>query len=99
MSDLPPQLQPDIAVQDAVHGRIWLTRLERHVVNTAEFQRLRSIGQLGLGRYVFPSADHSRFVHSLGATHVMGWMLRQKPLQDYFAERVGMIQCLRLAAL
>jgi HD superfamily phosphohydrolase len=99
VSDLPHQLDPDIAVQDAIHGRIWLTRVEREVVNTDEFQRLRRIGQLGLAQFVFPSADHSRFVHSLGATYVMGWMLRQAALQDYFSGRDELIQCLRLAAL
>lgn len=99
MSDLPPQLVPDITVQDAIHGRIWLTRLERRLINTPEFQRLRHITQLGLADYVFPTATHSRLAHSLGAAHVMGWMLRQQPLQDYFSDRPELIPLLRLAAL
>jgi HD superfamily phosphohydrolase len=86
-------------VQDVVHGRIWLTKLERRLVDTPEFQRLRHISQLGLANYVFPTATHSRLAHSLGATHVMGWMLRQRTLQDYFREREELIPVLRLAAL
>jgi HD superfamily phosphohydrolase len=99
VSDLPYPLKGAITVQDAVHGRVWLTRLEEQLVNTAEFQRLRHIVQLGLADYVFPTATHSRLAHSLGATHVMGWMLRQSTLQEYFKGREDFIQLLRLAAL
>jgi uncharacterized protein len=36
------------------------------VVNSKEFQRLRSIKQMGVASLVFPTAEHSRFSHSLG---------------------------------
>lgn len=36
------------------------------VINTYPFQRLRSIRQMGLSSFVFPTAEHSRFAHSLG---------------------------------
>ncbi|MER3424378.1 MAG: metal-dependent phosphohydrolase [Nitrospiraceae bacterium] len=39
-------------------------------------QRLRYIYQLQSARWVYPSAEHSRFVHSLGAMHVAGRFAR-----------------------
>lgn len=36
------------------------------VINSFPFQRLRSIRQMGLSSFVFPTAEHSRFAHSLG---------------------------------
>ena len=38
----------------------------RALVDTAEFQRLREISQLGLVARVYPGARHSRFEHALG---------------------------------
>lgn len=86
-------------MHDPVHGRVWLTAVEIELVNTPEFQRLRRISQLEPVDSVFPGATHSRFAHSIGATHVMGMILRQQAFEDHFEERPHMFQVLRLAAL
>ncbi|WP_185145092.1 HD domain-containing protein [Apibacter muscae] len=35
------------------------------------FQRLKRISQTGLTYYVYPGSTHTRFLHALGATHLM----------------------------
>ncbi len=59
-----------VIVRDPVHGDIELTREEMRLVDTAEFQRLRGIKQLGTAHLVFPGAVHTRFEHSLGTVHM-----------------------------
>lgn len=41
------------------------------------FQRLRRIRQLGLTNYVYPGANHTRFQHAVGATHLMGQAIEE----------------------
>lgn len=48
----------------------------RSLVDTREFQRLRRIKQLGLTDLVFPSATHTRFLHSLGAAWIANQICR-----------------------
>lgn len=59
-------------ITDPVHGEIGLSALEIELINGGSFQRLRRIKQLGLAPLVYPSANHSRFSHSLGVFHIMG---------------------------
>lgn len=58
-------------VIDNIHGDIELTEQEWRIVNTATFQRLRSLKQLGMGHLVYPNATHTRFAHSLGVLKIM----------------------------
>lgn len=62
--------------RDAVHNIIRLRTdtdegiLIAKLVDSAEFQRLRRVRQLGLAHFAYQAAEHSRFVHSLGAFHL-----------------------------
>jgi HD superfamily phosphohydrolase len=61
-------------IRDPVHDIIAFDdtpcdRLLLALINTAEFQRLRRIKQLGMSELVFPGANHSRFAHSIGVMH------------------------------
>jgi HD superfamily phosphohydrolase len=62
-------------VSDVIHGPIGLSELELDLIQSPAYQRLRGIKQLGLAHYVYPSADYSRFSHSLGVCHVTGQIL------------------------
>ncbi len=84
-------------INDSVYGGIPLTELEVRLLDTSVFQRLRGLKQLAYTNYVFPSADHSRFSHSLGVLYIMGLMT------DYLKQHNNLsdseIIKLRIAAL
>lgn len=68
---------------DPVHGYISFTtprtageKTEKDLIDTSWMQRLRQIYQLQSARWVYPSAEHSRFQHSLGAMHLAGRFAR-----------------------
>lgn len=52
---------------DPVHHFIELSNAEARLLDLPIMQRLRRLRQLGLAYFAFPSAEHSRFTHALGA--------------------------------
>ena len=62
-------------IYDPLHGFIEITPLMKRFIDTEEFQRLRDLRQLGATTFVFPSANHTRFEHSLGVSHYAGLMM------------------------
>jgi HD superfamily phosphohydrolase len=60
---------------DNVWGTIRLHAWEVAVLDTYLLQRLRQIRQLGVIHWVYQSAGHSRFEHSLGVVHQMQSLL------------------------
>jgi len=56
-------------IRDPIHGYIDLSHYPfiKKIIETPYFQRLRRLSQLGVSVYVYPSAVHNRFNHSLGA--------------------------------
>jgi hypothetical protein len=61
----------------AVSGDVLLTELERRIVDTKDFQRLRRVRQLGTVCFVYPTALHTRFDHCLGALAMADRMVMQ----------------------
>ena len=59
-------------IRDEIHKDILVPFQHARIIDTKEFQRLRSIQQLSTCEYVFPAANHNRFSHSLGAYHLAG---------------------------
>lgn len=54
-------------IYDPVHHFIELSQAEARLLDLPVMQRLRRLRQLGLAYLAFPSAEHSRFSHALGA--------------------------------
>ncbi|MEG0784990.1 MAG: HD domain-containing protein [Christensenella sp.] len=56
--------------RDPIHGLIDVSEGELEIINSAPFQRLRSIHQLATTYLVYHGAEHTRFGHSIGVMHL-----------------------------
>lgn len=85
MSSGTNQLKKDIKrkiINDPVFGFINIPNdFIYEIIQHPYFQRLNRIKQLGLSFLVYPGAEHTRFLHSLGAMHLMGEAINQLRLQ------------------
>jgi uncharacterized protein len=69
--------------RDPVHGDMQLPLgVITDLIDTAEFQRLRRIRQLGMCYITFHGAEHSRFQHTLGACWLAWQVLRNWTWQE-----------------
>ncbi|CAC5388670.1 SAMHD1 [Mytilus coruscus] len=66
---------------DPIHGTITLHPLLIKIIDTPQFQRLRNIKQLGGCYFVYPSASHNRFEHSIGTCFLASKLARQLQAQ------------------
>lgn len=65
-------------LRDPIHRYITVNyQIIWDILNCSEFQRLRRIHQLGADYQVYPAAEHSRFVHSLGVYEVVRRMVEE----------------------
>src|SRR3990167_10060140 len=84
-------------IVDPIHDFIRVSDSELKIIDSPIFQRLRRIRQLSGAHLTYPSAQHSRFEHSLGVMHIAGQAanaLKEKGLLNS-----DQIQNIRLAAL
>jgi HD superfamily phosphohydrolase len=82
MKKQPPLTYHGIAlIADPIYNYIPFTvpdhtkpeeQTEKDLIDTPWMQRLRRIHQLQSARWVYPSAEHTRFQHSLGTMHMAG---------------------------
>lgn len=84
-------------IADPIHKFIRFTDLEKKIIDSVIFQRLRRIKQLAGAHLVYPAAQHSRFEHSLGTMHVAG--LAGEHLFSIGSIEKESIQELRVASL
>ncbi len=71
-------------IADPLYGYLRITMAgrdgevaEADVIDDAWVQRLKRIHQLQSSWWVFPTAEHSRFAHSLGVMHLAGELAKQ----------------------
>jgi len=93
-------------IRDPIHNYIYVTELEEEIINTPFFQRLRLIKQTPGASWVYPSANHTRFEHSLGVMHLSGKLAEKLLYKDElwreeksFEEKEKIIQKVRLTGL
>ena len=75
-------------IKDSVHAHIAVEGVARDLLETPPVQRLRHISQLGTVVLVYPSANHTRFEHSLGVYHLADRALGHLGVEGRQAERV-----------
>jgi HD superfamily phosphohydrolase len=92
------EMKFDGEITDPVHRYISFSEVEKEVIDTGVFQRLRRIRQLAGAHLVYPSAQHSRFEHSLGTMHVAGYAGETLVAKGYLDDE-DQVRKLRLAAL
>ncbi len=87
-------------IRDAIHNDIVVEEeLIKNLIRTFEFQRLRKIKQLGLTYTVFPSAEHTRFSHSLGVYYLAGKMIERIEQERQIRFDSIEVEALKAAAL
>jgi HD superfamily phosphohydrolase len=75
-------------IKDSVHDYIEVSGVARALLDTPALQRLRHVSQLGTAGFVYPSANHTRFEHSLGVYHLANEALSHLRIEGRRAERV-----------
>ncbi|MDZ5809748.1 HD domain-containing protein [Halorubrum sp. AD140] len=77
-----------ITVKDTVHDHIEIDGVAAALIDTPAVQRLRHVKQLGTVQLVYPSANHTRFEHSLGVYHLASRALGHLGIGGKRAERI-----------
>jgi hypothetical protein len=77
-----------LTIKDSVHDHIEVEGVAEALLDTPAMQRLRHISQLGTVELVYPSANHTRFEHSLGVYYLASRALDHLGIEGRSAERV-----------
>ena len=79
-----------------LYGFINITQRMGFIIDTPEFKRLHNLRQLGATYLVYPSANHTRFEHSLGVSHLAKKLLlslkEKNPDKNITDELIELVQ-------
>ena len=79
-----------------LYGFINITPIMMFIIDTPEFKRLHNLRQLGATYLVYPSANHTRFEHSLGVSHLAKKLLlslkEKNPDKNITDELIELVQ-------
>ena len=80
---------------------ISITPSMRCIIDTPEFKRLHNLRQLGATYLVYPSANHTRFEHSLGVSHLAKKLLLSLKEKNPFLDVIddNLIELVQIAGL
>jgi HD superfamily phosphohydrolase len=84
-------------IKDPVHGYVYITELEKEIIDSYPVQRLRRLRQLAGSEYVYPGANHTRFEHSVGVMYLAGRVAENPSISRLITEEEAKI--VRLAGL
>jgi len=84
-------------IKDPVHGYVYITEVEKAIIDSYPVQRLHRLRQLAGAEFVYPGANHTRFEHSVGVMHLAGLLLENPNVSQYISE--DEVQTIRIAAL
>ena len=59
------------------------------IISTPEFQRLRRVSQLGICQYIFPSATHTRYEHSLGVSNLADRLIHEINMKQILQDEIS----------
>jgi deoxynucleoside triphosphate triphosphohydrolase SAMHD1 len=86
-------------INDPIWGTISLSPIESMILDMPLLQRLRFVKQLGVAQWVYPSAQHDRLQHSIGAMHLVSLVNSALLESGTTGLADGLFRLLRLAAL
>jgi HD superfamily phosphohydrolase len=84
-----------------LYGFINITPRMGYIIDTPEFKRLHNLRQLGATYLVYPSANHTRFEHSLGVSHLAKKLLLSLKEKNPFLDVIddNLIELVQIAGL
>jgi uncharacterized protein len=80
-------------LRDPIHGFIKFDNLEKQLIDSGPYQRLREITQLAMSYEVYPGATHKRFEHCIGvmevASRIFDALFQGRRISDSVADRIS----------